>query len=84
MGGLLKLSTDLGDLLQLLHSFLMALQSLLDHLTCLMLALCQFLQFGGVLLFLLKELLVILAGLLRLGYQLLDDLFTLVDLAENV
>lgn len=56
--GMLHLFDKLRDLLVLLHGLLMALQSGLDHLSCLTFALSNFLQAGCILLFLLQQLLV--------------------------
>ncbi|WP_244157721.1 hypothetical protein [Paenibacillus typhae] len=78
------MSQGLSNLLQLLDSGTVTLQRLLDHLACFVLALSQFLQFGRVLLLLLEKLLVVLAGLLSLGDKLLNNGFTLVDLAGKI
>lgn len=71
-------------MLQLLYSCLMTLQGLLDHLAGFAFTVCQFFKLSDILLFLLKKLLIVLAGLLCLGDQLLNNLFTLADLAGNV
>ncbi len=84
LGALLQLSQGLSNLLQLLDSGTVTLQRLLDHLASFVLALSQFLQFGRVLLLLLEKLLVVLAGLLSLGDKLLNNGFTLVDLAGKI
>ncbi|MNN50876.1 hypothetical protein D3C81_1654840 [compost metagenome] len=81
---MLDLSNQLGCMLQLLYSRLMTLQSLLDHLACFAFTVCNFFKLSSILLFLLKKLLIVLAGLLCLGDQLLNNLLTLVDLAGNV
>ncbi|MNP41135.1 hypothetical protein D3C76_1348190 [compost metagenome] len=84
LGTLLQLSQGLSYLLQLLYGGRMTLQCLLDYLACFVLTLSQFLQFGRVLLLLLEKLLVVLAGLLGLGDKLLNDGFTLADLAGKI
>ncbi|MNG28447.1 hypothetical protein D3C84_1137070 [compost metagenome] len=71
-------------MLQLLYSRLMTLQGLLDYLAGFAFTVCQFFKLSNILLFLLKKLLIVLAGLLSLGDQLLNNLFTLADLAGNV
>lgn len=81
---MLQLSTDLGDLLKLLHRYLMAVQCSLDRLYGFMFTLRQFFQAHSVLLLLLQHLAVHLARLLRLTHHLLDDLLTLADLAAHI
>ncbi|MNR56865.1 hypothetical protein D3C85_1775310 [compost metagenome] len=62
----------------------MTLQGLLDHLAGFAFTVCQLFKLSDILLFLLKKLLIVLAGLLCLGDQLLNNLLALVDLAGNV
>lgn len=77
---LLRLMAQAGNLLQLLNRRLMALQRRLNHLSGSLFPGRQFLKTLGVLLLLLQKLLVVLAGLVRLVDQLLDDLLALVNL----
>lgn len=76
---LFDLSAQLGHVLELLNSGLVTLHSDLNRLCRSMLALRQFLKPLRVLLFLLKKHLVVMAGLLSLVDQLLDDLFALLQ-----
>ncbi|MNM33441.1 hypothetical protein D3C81_440600 [compost metagenome] len=62
----------------------MAAQCRLDSLNGSVLAFGNFVQLIGVLLFLLKQLLIHLAGLLGLADHLLNKLFALVDLIRNI
>lgn len=78
------MSQRLGYLLQLLDSGVVSLKSTLNDLGCFMLTLSKFFQSNSILLFLLKHLLISLAGLLGLADKLLDDLLTLVDLAGDI
>ncbi len=82
-GALLHLSSDLRDVLELLHRSLMPLKRLLNHLDGFLAMLAKLLKLGGMLLLLLKELLIILRTLLGLVHKLLDDLVALVDLTGN-
>lgn len=75
---ILHLSAYLRYLLKLLNSGLVALESGLDDLSCFLLACRKLFKTLRILLFLLKQHLIILAGLLRLVNQLLNHLLTLM------
>lgn len=74
----LHLSANLGYLLQLLDCRLMSLQSGLNDLRCLLLTSRKLFKTLRVLLLLLEKHVIILAGLLRLVYQLLNHLLALM------
>ncbi len=78
MNHALHLSANLRYLLKLLNSRLVALKSGLDDLGCFLLACREFFKTLCILLLLLKQHLIILAGLLRLVNQLLNYLLTLM------
>lgn len=74
-----QLSAYLRNLLQLLNGRLVALQCRLNHLSGPLFSLRQFFESLCILLLLLKQGLVIMAGLLRLLNELLGDLFALME-----